>query len=131
MTSRFSIITPSERIAQYAVITLSELPPSANALFANSPRGRFKTTKYKNWLYDAGEELKDQKPPHIPGPYAIEFRFGRTKKRRDLDNCIKAAGDILVAHRVVEDDSLCRKITAEWVSEPGVHIMVVSTKEVA
>lgn len=27
MTSRFSIITPSERIAQYAVITLSELPP--------------------------------------------------------------------------------------------------------
>jgi len=116
--------------AQYAVIKLTDLPPSANALFANRRGGRFKTPAYKNWLLSAGWEIQAQKPPHIPGPYAITFRFGRTKKRRDLDNCIKAAGDILVTHRVVEDDSLCRKIVAEWVTEPGVHIMVVSTKEV-
>lgn len=116
--------------AQYAVIKLTDLPPSANALFVRTKDGTFKTSAYRAWIKAAGTELQVQKPPHIPGPYAITFRFGRTKKRRDLDNCIKAAGDILVTHRVVEDDSLCRKIVAEWVTEPGVHIMVVSTKEV-
>ena len=116
--------------AQYAVITLSELPPSTNALFANSSRGRFKTPAYKAWIHSAGWELREQRPASVTGSYALEMRFGRKNKRRDLDNNIKAVSDLLVSHRVVEDDSLCRKITAEWVSEPGVHIMVVSTKGV-
>lgn len=117
--------------AQYAVITLSELPPSTNALFANSSRGRFKTPAYKAWISTAGWELREQRPKTVAGAYALEMRFGRKNKRRDLDNTIKAVSDLLVEHRVVEDDSLCRKIVAEWVTEPGVHIMVVSTKEVA
>jgi len=116
--------------AQYAVVTLSELPPSTNALFANSSRGRFKTPAYKAWIVSAGWELREQHPAAVPGPYALEMRFGRKNKRRDLDNNIKAVSDLLVSHRVVEDDSLCRKIVAEWVTEPGVHIMVASTKGV-
>jgi Holliday junction resolvase RusA-like endonuclease len=117
--------------AQYAVIKLTDLPPSVNALFANKKGGRFKTSAYKNWLHDAGWELKEQKPPHVPGPYAVDMRFGRKNKRTDLDNMLKATMDLLVAHHVVADDCLCKKIVAEWVTEPGVHIMVVSTKEVA
>lgn len=115
--------------AQFAVITLSELPPSVNNLYAHGRLGRFKTPRYKTWIEAAGWEIKDQKPKQVVGPYGIMMRFGRQNKRRDLDNNIKAVSDLLVAHRIVEDDSLCRKIEAEWVAEPGVHIMVISTKE--
>jgi len=121
--------------AQYAVITLSELPPSVNKMYGNnkksSGRGRYKTPYYLAWIESSGWEIRDQKPPHVAGPYCMTMRCGRKNKRADISNIIKACEDLVVAHHVVEDDSLCRKITAEWVSEPGVHIMVVSTKEVA
>jgi len=115
--------------AQYAVVTLSELPPSVNNLYAHGRFGRFKTPRYKTWIESAGWEVKDQKPSQVEGPYAVTMRFGRKDKRRDLDNNIKATMDLLVSHRIVEDDSMCRKIIAEWVTDPGVHILVVSTKE--
>lgn len=121
--------------AQYAVITLSELPPSVNKMYGNnkhgSGRGRYKTPFYKAWIEASGWEIRDQKPPRVEGPYVMTMRAGRKNGRADISNIVKAAEDLLVAHHIVDDDSFCKKITAEWVSDPGVHIMVVSTKEVA
>ena len=114
---------------QIAIVKLSELPPSTNALFANKPGGRFKTTAYKDWLSAAGWELKAQRPGHVAGPYAITMTFGRVNRRSDLDNLIKASQDLLVAHGVVEDDRYAQRIVAEWGQVEGVHIQVCATKE--
>lgn len=115
---------------QFAVVKLSRLPPSANNLFATSQRGRFKTKHYKGWLEQAGWELKQQRPGHVPGHYAMTVTAGKVAKRRDLSNLLKALEDLLVKHSVVEDDSLAQKIIIEWGLTPGVHIMVASTKGV-
>ena len=112
-----------------ATVKFSRLPPSANNLFATGPRGRFKSKHYKGWLEAAGWELKQQKPGHVAGPYAMTVTAGRVAKRRDLSNLLKALEDILVAHGVVEDDALAQKIVIAWGATPGVHIMVASTKE--
>ena len=114
----------------FAVVKLSRLPPSANNLFATSQRGRFKTKHYKGWLEQAGCELKQQRPGHVPGHYAMTVTAGKVAKRRDLSNLLKALEDLLVTHSVVEDDSLAQKIIIEWGLTPGVHIMVASTKGV-
>ena len=128
MTSEASI----QRVeAQWTSLQLSEVPPSANNLFAHGMHGRFKTPAYKAWLTLAGHEINRQKPPRVAGAYALTLRFGRTRKRRDLDNCIKPVSDLLVSHSIVSDDALCREISACWVAEPGVHVMVVSTREAA
>lgn len=86
--------------------------------------GRFKTVAYKKWLTDAGWELKAQRPPRVEGRYAMHLSFGAVRQRRDLSNCIKAVEDLIVAHGIVEDDSLAVRIVAEWASEPGVTVTI-------
>jgi hypothetical protein len=90
--------------AQYAVITLSELPPSVNKMYGNnkksSGRGRYKTPYYLAWIESSGWEIRDQKPPHVAGPYCMTMRCGRKNKRADISNIIKACEDLVVAHHV-------------------------------
>lgn len=119
------------KVAQWTSFKLATLPPSANKLFANGPHGRHKTQFYKNWLETAGWEIKAQKPDRVSGPYAIEISVGKTGKRRDLDNCIKALSDLAVGLGIVEDDSLCQKLKAEWTVTPGTQVMIIGMKEVA
>lgn len=37
------------------------------------------------------------------------------KRRRDIDNLIKACADLLVRHGVVSDDSEMRSVSARWI----------------
>ena len=115
--------------AQIVTVKLADLPPIVNSMFANRPGGRYKTKAYRDWLNAAGWELASQKPGHVAGPYAITLTFGRKNKRSDLDNLIKASQDLLVSHRVIEDDRFAQRIIAEWGQVEGVHIQVCSTKE--
>ena len=119
------------KTAQWTSFELKTLPPSANKLFANGPHGRHKTPFYKNWLESSGWEIKAQKPDCVKGAYSLKIRVGKTGKRRDLDNCIKALSDLAVNLGLVEDDSLCQKLEAEWMPTPGTHVMIISMKEVA
>ena len=102
-------------------------PPSANGLFANrAVGGRIKTEGYKAWIAEAGWRLQQQRPGRIAGAYEIEIRVARTEGA-DIDNRVKALSDLLVKHRVVEDDSLAEKLTVSWLP-PGSGVVVILTK---
>lgn len=91
-------------------------PPSVNGLTFNVPgRGRVRTDRYRTWLRAAGNELMAQRPGRISGAYLLTIQVGRAaSKRRDLDNIAKASSDLLVTHRIVEDDSYAERVTVEW-----------------
>jgi len=93
-----------------------ELPlaPSVNALWRISGKRMYRTKQYKDWLEEAGWMIKQQNRSTIDGEYALHIRALRTNKRRDLDNILKATSDLLVELRVVEDDSQCVALAAEW-----------------
>jgi crossover junction endodeoxyribonuclease RusA len=82
-------------------------PPSANRLFANKVRGgRMRSREYKSWIETAGLELMRQRPKKFEGPVTISIVASPPHtRRRDLDNLLKAALDLLVAHAIIVDDS--------------------------
>ena len=95
-----------------------ELPlaPSANAIF-RSGRGRvYKTNIYKQWLEECSWMIKTQTKESVPRDYILQVVAKRPdKRRRDLDNLLKATSDLLVRTGIVSDDNFCRAIVAEWV----------------
>lgn len=110
-------------------------PPSANALFANRKRdpfakptarklpGRVKTAKYRQWIEDAGWMLAMQRPGSIVGRYTLDITPGRGMA--DIDNLVKGISDLLVSHRVIEDDSLAERVTLSWGPDGAETVVVV------
>jgi crossover junction endodeoxyribonuclease RusA len=90
------------------------LAPSANSLWVKGKKGLYKSKKYKDWLEEAGWMVKQQTRDSIEGQYVIHISALRVAKRRDLDNIIKATSDLMVVMGIVEDDSLCMALAAEW-----------------
>lgn len=90
-------------------------PPSANALFRNVPgKGRVRTAMYDTWLATAGWKLREQRPEHVPGVVLIVIGIERTSAMADVDNRLKASLDLLVKHRVIEDDRHVAGIAIAW-----------------
>ena len=103
------------------------MPPSTNTLYRNVPgKGRVRTARYRTWAVSAGWELKSQKPKPIDGPVDIRVAIGPPRKGWDADNRVKAVSDLLVEHRLIEDDSwpTVRSVHAEW--HPEIDGCVVS-----
>ena len=93
------------------------MPPSANRLWRKSGARMHKSTQYTDWLRTAGYMAMAQHPEAITGPYRLSIQFMRPDKRkRDLDNRIKAINDLLQTIGVIEDDSDCEVVTARWVT---------------
>ena len=92
------------------------MPPSTNGLYRNVPgRGRVKTQRLNTWLRAAGHDINRQPCQRIIGDYSLGIYINPPdRRRRDIDNHIKAISDLLVEHRLVDDDSLARSIRAEW-----------------
>jgi Holliday junction resolvase RusA-like endonuclease len=107
------------------MITL-ELPlaPSVNALWKVGPKKLYKSKVYKDWLEEAGWMVKQQTRQTIDGEYAIHIRAIRSNRRRDLDNILKATSDLLVGLHVVEDDSQCVALAAEWAKDGSAPMVV-------
>lgn len=62
--------------------------------------------------------IKQQTKKIIFGDYILQVSAVRpNKKRRDLDNLLKATSDLLVRTGIVADDQFCRAIVAEWADE--------------
>jgi len=101
-------------------------PPTANNLFFNRPgKGRVKTERYRTWLRAAGNDLLLQRPPKISGKVVVSIVVGRPDRRkRDLSNCIKPIEDLLVAHGLIEDDSLVESLSIRWGDGKGAHVLV-------
>lgn len=89
-------------------------PPSANNLFRNAGKRRVKTAEYAAWQTLAGMCIRDSHRLALDS-YSISICVRRPdRRRRDLANLEKAVSDLLVAHGVVKDDSLCERITMQW-----------------
>lgn len=111
-------------------IWLDKLPPSTNGLFLNAGhRGRIKTPRYRAWLTDAGWQLEKQKPLAMCGDIGVEISARRPDKRkRDIDNLAKPILDLLVTHRVIEDDSDIQRLFLNWTDgREGIVISVTGT----
>jgi crossover junction endodeoxyribonuclease RusA len=94
------------------------LAPSANQLWEQGRGRTFKSKKYKDWLEECGWLIKQQTRDLINGNYIIHIVAVRPdRRRRDLDNLLKATSDLLVKSKIVPDDSLCKALAAEWVEE--------------
>lgn len=95
------------------------LPPSVNNLYLNLPgRGRVKSPKYRAWINEAGWKLLATKPVKVTGDLTLIVRAIRPdNRRRDLGNLEKAVSDLLVAHRVIDDDSSITSLSMQWTSE--------------
>lgn len=100
------------------------LAPSVNALWRITGSRMYKTKVYKDWLEEAGWMVKQQTKETIDGEYALHIRAKKTNRRRDLDNILKATSDLLVNLHIVEDDSQCVALAAEWAKEASEPMVV-------
>jgi crossover junction endodeoxyribonuclease RusA len=90
-------------------------PPTANNLFGNGSKGRFRTAVYNGWIKAAGWSLNVQRPGCIDGAYHLKITAERPDLRaRDIDNLIKPLSDLLKKHGVIADDSKALSVFAEW-----------------
>src|SRR5262245_25817137 len=92
------------------VVILKLPPPSTNRLWRRGKgRGLYLDPKYRKWRETVGWELKAQRPGKLTGPYQMDVALPQGM-RTDIDNALKARGDILVAHGIVADDRFCQRI---------------------
>jgi Holliday junction resolvase RusA-like endonuclease len=92
------------------------LPPSVNALWRTTITGKmYRSPKYTAWRRAAVKDAAIQAGRRkITGPYKLTLEVVRPDKRkRDLDNLLKAASDCLVEAGII-DDSKCEHIEARW-----------------
>lgn len=108
------------------------VPPSVNAMYANSRngrgRGRYKTASYKQWIDEAGWEIKAQNPAPVTGKYRL--RISLPPIRGDADNRVKAVADLLVSLRLTPDDRHMVGLSVEVLEEQRGHA-IVSVEDVA
>jgi crossover junction endodeoxyribonuclease RusA len=95
-----------------ALVLLLPAPPSTNNLFLTRGRRRVRSPRYRAWLKTAGWELLAQRQGCIGGPWEAHIVLPNTL-RGDTDNYSKALLDLLVKHRVVDDDRYCRRLIIE------------------
>lgn len=117
-------------MTQAISLTLDELPPSANSIWRAVGGRVLKSRDYRSWLTAAAYLLRAQAKGRIEGPYALHVEFcPPDRRKRDLDNRIKALSDAITEAGLVEDDCHCQRIKAEWVKEgPAVRAWLISTK---
>jgi Holliday junction resolvase RusA-like endonuclease len=90
------------------------LPPSVNMAWQNVPgKGRVRSPEYRRWHKLAYAELISQKPARVVGKFAALISIGRVNRRCDIDNRIKPILDLLKGD-VIEDDSMCERVSAGW-----------------
>ncbi len=90
-------------------------PVSTNNLFAGKTK-RFPSKSYQAWRAEAGAALAAQRPlPSFNEPVEVTLSIGRPDKRkRDLDNLLKAPLDILTEFGILADDQLVHRLSASW-----------------
>jgi len=89
----------------------------------------YSSPKYTAWRKTAVQNASLQAGRRkITGPYKLTLEVVRPDKRkRDLDNLLKAASDCLVSAGII-DDSQCEHIEAKWVSSQ--HPCTITIEEI-
>lgn len=118
-------------MAHAAIVTL-EYPPSANRLWRNVKGRTLKSLEYRNWLAHMAWHCAAQGETPLDGPFSVHIMVNRPDNRaRDIDNLCKPILDAVAASGLIENDSLCQKLTIEWVrgQDKAVKVFLVSTLE--
>ena len=96
-------------------------------------RGLVKTKEYRTWQDVNAWIIRQQiGMEQIKGQFEVRFQYERPdRRRRDLDNLLKASLDCIVNAGVIIDDHLCQKLTAEWINKNGktVYCEIISRSE--
>lgn len=102
-------------------VTLTDMPPSANAMRSSFIKGgkvvSVKSKPYAAWKAAAAWEIASADKGKVTGPYRLYIaaqRDWRSKRARDIDNIIKPVSDALVASGLIKDDSLAEEVSAKW-----------------
>lgn len=95
-------------------IELPLLPPSVNACFRATKRGGvYKSKKYREFLAIMDKFFETAEYEKLDGELILNVEFEcKSKRKRDLDNLLKALIDSL-EKRVFEDDSQIVEIHAK------------------
>jgi len=105
-------------------------PPSVNGAFRNvTGRGRVKTARYLTWARAAQNEIINQRTQwhekSISGLVHVSVTVNRPDRRkRDLDNLLKAPLDLLVDMGVIEDDSKIHCLSIRWGQVEGMRVEI-------
>ena len=94
-------------------------PPSVNGTFRMHNGSRL-SGPYKEWRDRAVARLLLQRCRHVPGPVMLDIAYrAPDRRKRDIDNLLKAPLDLLVKQAIIEDDNsrVVREIRARWVDE--------------
>jgi len=76
--------------------------------------------------------LKINRPDKVKGGYALTLLLPRPdRRRRDIDNAIKPTNDLLVHAEIVQDDSMCIRVAAEWIENSSDNHMTVRIEPVS
>lgn len=105
-----------------------DLPPSVNRLWrVGANKKMYRSPEYQSWRNVVMWQLSIQaKFVQVDTPYKLTIRAVRPDKRkRDLDNIIKALSDILESAGIVKNDSLAHHIDIAWIDDgPPCSIMI-------
>lgn len=89
------------------------IPPSVNGSYISVPkRGRVASKALRDWKIAAGWEIMSQPRKFFSGPFRVAIQVAESM-RGDIDNRVKHAVDLLVAHRITPDDRYAQSITIE------------------
>ena len=111
------------------------LPPPLSACYTNvRGRGRVKTNRYKKWQAESASVVlhaQHQRIRVFNGPVHVDIEITQPdKRRRDLDNMLKALLDLLVELFVLKDDSQIEKLCIAWRTEGHGATIVVKQGEI-
>ena len=107
------------------------LPPSVNAAYRNTRRGRAKTQAYTDWLDSAGFYLMQQrewKSQRVSGPFELEIKVSQDM-RGDISNRIKLVEDLLVSIEATADDKHAQRVSIERSADVPEFDCYVTVKE--
>jgi Holliday junction resolvase RusA-like endonuclease len=105
-------------------------PPTANNMFNQTRSGRrFISEGYQEWRDLAAAHLLGQRPVKMDCSVALEiFLTAPDKRKWDPDNRIKPIFDVLVSHKIIEDDNseIIKRYAVEVAFEkiPGATVFV-------
>jgi crossover junction endodeoxyribonuclease RusA len=102
-------------------------PPSVNRLWRVGKGKRvYKDPSYTRWISQCEAEIFSLRLTPILGSYRLQIDATRPDKRkRDIDNIIKAVSDVLQHTGIIENDHLCLEVMARWVKDgPPILISV-------
>jgi Holliday junction resolvase RusA-like endonuclease len=89
-------------------------PPSTNALFKDTVKGRAPTAQYQDWKMQAATAIRMQCVQKVAGRVIILIGVERHSSQADIDNRIKATQDALVKADIIDDDRFVTAAFAFW-----------------